>query len=150
MSTLEKAIALAANRHAGQVDKAQQPYILHPLRLMLKVKTPTEQIVAVLHDILEDTDTTVIELIGLGFSPDVVDAVQALTKKAGETRIEAAYRAVKNPIARVVKLADVADNMDISRIPTPTPADVRRLEEYQQVRQILISAEYVIDQQSMH
>ncbi|AMW79015.1 guanosine-3',5'-bis(diphosphate) 3'-pyrophosphohydrolase [Acinetobacter sp. TGL-Y2] len=150
MSTLEKAIALAANRHAGQVDKAQQPYILHPQRLMLKVKTPNEQIAAVLHDILEDTNTTVIELISLGFSPVVVEAVQALTKKSGETRIKAAYRAVKNPIARAVKLADVADNMDISRIATPTPADFRRLEEYQRVRQILISNEYVADQQSVH
>ncbi len=150
MSTLEKAISLAANRHAGQVDKAQQPYILHPLRIMLNMKTPTAQIVAVLHDILEDTNTTVMELIGLGFSTDVIEAVQALTKKSGETRIEAAYRAVRNPIARAVKRADVADNMDISRISSPTPADFRRLEEYQQVYQILISAEYDTDQNSMH
>ena len=150
MSTLEKAIVLAAKRHAAQVDKAQQPYILHPLRLMLNVKTTDEQIVAVLHDILEDTDTTVIELIGLGFSCHVVEAVQALTKKSGESRIEAAYRALKNPIARAVKLADIADNMDLSRIATPTPADFRRLEEYQQVRQILISNEYRADPQSTH
>lgn len=150
MSTLEKAIVLAAKRHAGQVDKAQQPYILHPLRLMLNVKTTDEQIVAVLHDILEDTDTTVIELIGLGFSHHVVEAVQALTKKSGESRIEAAYRALKNPIARAVKLADIADNMDLSRIATPTPADFRRLQEYQQVRQILISNEYSADPQSTH
>lgn len=139
MSTLEKAIALAANRHSGQVDKANQPYILHPLRLMLKMKTQTQQIVAVLHDILEDTNTTVVELITLGFSQEIVDAVQALTKKEGENRIEAAYRAVKNPIARVVKLADVTDNMDLTRISQPTFADLRRVEEYKQVQQILIA-----------
>lgn len=139
MSTLEKAIALAANRHSGQVDKANQPYILHPLRLMLKMKTQTQQIVAVLHDILEDTNTTVVELITLGFSQEIVDAVQALTKKEGENRIEAAYRAVKNPIARVVKLADVTDNMDLTRIAQPTFADLRRVEEYKQVQQILIA-----------
>lgn len=81
MSTLEKAIALAANRHAGQVDKANQPYILHPLRVMLKMKTTPQQIVAVLHDILEDTNTTVVELITLGFNSEIVDAVIALTKK---------------------------------------------------------------------
>ena len=150
MSTLEKAIVLAAKRHAGQVDKAQQAYILHPLRLMLNVKTADEQIVAVLHDILEDTDTTVIELIGLGFSRHVVEAVQALTKKSGESRIEAAYRALNNPIARAVKLADIADNMDLSRIATPTPADFRRLEEYQHVRQLLISNEYSADPQASH
>lgn len=139
MSTLEKAIALAANRHSGQVDKANQSYILHPLRLMLQMKTPTQQIVAVLHDILEDTDTTVIELITLGFSQEVVEAIQALTKREDENRIEAAYKAVKNPIARAVKLADVADNMDLSRIAQPTTADFLRVEEYKQVRQILIN-----------
>ncbi|MBU3847161.1 MAG: HD domain-containing protein [Candidatus Acinetobacter avistercoris] len=139
MSTLEKAIALAANRHAGQVDKANQPYILHPLRVMLKMKTTPQQIVAVLHDILEDTNTTVVELITLGFSSEIVDAVIALTKKEDENRIEVAYRIVKNPLARAVKLADLADNMDISRIPQPSSGDLLRLEEYKKVHQILIS-----------
>lgn len=139
MSTLEKAIALAANRHAGQVDKANQPYILHPLRVMLKMKTTPQQIVAVLHDILEDTNTTVVELITLGFSSEIVDAVIALTKKEDENRIEVAYRTVKNPLARAVKLVDLADNMDISRIPQPSSGDLLRLEEYKKVHQILIS-----------
>ena len=102
MSTIEKAIVLAARKHAGQTDKGNQPYIFHPLRLMLKMKTPEQQFVAVLHDILEDTDTTVVDLISLGFSSDVIEAIQALTKKEGESRIEAAYRAVRNPIARAV------------------------------------------------
>lgn len=141
MSSIEKAIALAAKKHAGQLDRADQPYILHPLRLMLKFKTPEQQIVAVLHDILEDTDTTVVDLISLGFSPTIIHAVQALTKHANENRIDAAYRAVKNPIARAVKLADVADNMDLSRIAHPTAQDLYRVEEYKQVQHILISAE---------
>ncbi|WP_296281574.1 guanosine-3',5'-bis(diphosphate) 3'-pyrophosphohydrolase [uncultured Acinetobacter sp.] len=140
MSTIEKAIALAARKHSGQKDKAEQPYIFHPLRLMFKVKTPDQQIVAVLHDILEDTDTTVVDLISLGFSQNIVDAILALTKKEGESRIEAAYRAVKNPIARVVKLADVTDNMDLSRIPHPSAKDWLRLEEYKRVQYILLTA----------
>ena len=139
MSTIEKAIILATKKHTGQVDKADQPYIFHPLRLMLKVSTTEQKIVAVLHDILEDTDTTVVDLISLGFSDEIVEAVQALTKNRGESRIEAAYRAVKNPIARVVKLADVLDNMDLSRISHPTTRDLIRLEEYKQVQQILIT-----------
>jgi len=139
MSTIEKAIVLAARKHAGQKDKGAQPYIFHPLRLMFKVKTPEQQIVAVLHDILEDTNTTIVDLISLGFSQDIVDAVLALTKNEGESRIEAAYRAVKNPIARVVKLADIADNMDLSRISQPTSKDLQRLEEYKQVENILLS-----------
>ncbi|WP_173911176.1 guanosine-3',5'-bis(diphosphate) 3'-pyrophosphohydrolase [Acinetobacter sp. Marseille-Q1618] len=139
MSTIEKAIALAAKKHAGQLDKANQPYIFHPLRLMLKVNTPEQQIVAVLHDILEDTDTTIVDLISLGFSQTIVDAIVSLTKKSGESRIDAAHRAVQNPIARVVKLADVADNMDLTRIVNPTQKDLQRLEEYQKVRDILLS-----------
>lgn len=139
MSTIEKAIALAAKKHAGQLDKGEQPYILHPLRLMFRMKTTQQQIVAILHDILEDTDTTVVDLISLGFSQEIIDAVVALTKHKGESRIEAAYRAVKSPIARMVKLADIADNMDLSRIKHPTAKDLLRLEEYRQVRQILIT-----------
>ncbi|OTG83145.1 HD domain-containing protein [Acinetobacter sp. ANC 4648] len=139
MSIIEKAIALAAQKHAGQVDKGNQPYIFHPLRLMLKMKTPEQQIVAVLHDILEDTDTTVVDLISLGFSQEVIEAIQALTKKDDESRVEAAYRAVKNPIARAVKLVDIADNMDLTRIPQPSANDLLRLEEYKHVQQILLS-----------
>lgn len=139
MSTIEKAIALAAKKHAGQVDKGNQPYIFHPLRLMFKVTTPQQQIVAVLHDILEDTDTTVVDLISLGFEQEIIDAILALTKKSGESRINAAHRAHQNPIARAVKLADVSDNMDLSRIPDPSPRDLQRLEEYKKVYAILLS-----------
>lgn len=139
MSTIEKAIAFAAKKHAGQVDKGNQPYIFHPLRLMLKVKTPQQQIVAVLHDILEDTDTTIVDLISLGFEQEIIDAILALTKKSGESRIDAAYRAHQNPIACAVKLADVNDNMDLSRIPHPSEKDLQRLEEYKKVHAILRS-----------
>lgn len=90
MATLEQAISLAAKQHEGQVDKANAPYILHPLRVMLNVPT------------------------------------------------EAAQRARQNPIARVVKLADINDNMDLSRIQSPTVKDFERLKEYQQVRDLLL------------
>ena len=116
MSTLEKAIALATKKHAGQLDKAGQPYILHPLRLMLNVESMDQKMVAVMHDLLEDTDTTIVDLITLGFSQNVIDAVVALTKKEGESRLDAAKRIVKNSLARTVKLADLADNMDLSLI----------------------------------
>ncbi|RPE31245.1 hypothetical protein EC846_0707 [Acinetobacter sp. BIGb0102] len=139
MATLERAISLAAERHAGQVDKANAPYILHPLRVMLNVPDIEHKIVAVLHDILEDTATTIDELYRLGFQTHLIDAIIALTKQAGESRIQAAQRTVQNPIARVVKLADITDNMDLSRIQTPTVKDFERLKEYQQVRDILLS-----------
>ncbi len=139
MSTLERAIQIAAEAHAGQVDKAGQPYILHPLRVMLSVQGKYEQMAAVLHDVVEDTDITLEHLIAEEFPAEVVQAVNALTKLPGETRIEAAHRAAVNPIARAVKLADNADNMDLRRIPNPTAKDCDRLKEYAEVRAILLS-----------
>ena len=137
MATLEKAIEIAARAHAGQNDKAGKPYILHPLRVMLRVNTSDEQMAAVLHDVVEDTAVTLDDLRSEGFSENVIAAIDALTKRGGETRIDAAKRAAKDPIARIVKLADNAENMDISRIPNPTPKDLRRLEEYVEVRKLL-------------
>jgi (p)ppGpp synthase/HD superfamily hydrolase len=106
---------------------------------MLAVKTLHERMTAVLHDVVEDTTVTIDDLRAKGFPPEVLDAVLALTKTDGEKRIAAANRAAANPIARVVKLADVTDNMDISRIPRPTQEDYARLEEYKQVRAILLA-----------
>ena len=139
MSTLERAIEIAASAHAGQVDKAGQPYILHPLRLMLAVKNENERITAILHDVVEDTEITIDDLKSEGFSEAVLNAVLALTKTKGESRMEAAKRALQNPIARVVKLADVTDNMDLSRIAEPSEKDFSRLKEYEQVRALLLS-----------
>lgn len=139
MPTLERAIAIAAAAHAGQTDKAGQPYILHPLRVMLRVAQPEERMAAVLHDVVEDTDVTLAQLRAEGFPEPVVDAVEALTKRPGETRLEAAARAAGHPIALRVKLADNAENMDLSRIPQPTPRDHARLQEYEAVRALLLA-----------
>jgi GTP diphosphokinase / guanosine-3',5'-bis(diphosphate) 3'-diphosphatase len=116
MPSLERAIAIAAHAHAGQIDKAGQPYILHPLRVMLRLVTDEERIAAVLHDVVEDTSVTLDDLRAEGFSEPVLVAVEALTKRHGETRLQAAARAAAHPLARVVKLADNAENMDLSRI----------------------------------
>jgi (p)ppGpp synthase/HD superfamily hydrolase len=140
MTTLERAIAIAAEGHTGQLDKAGQPYILHPIRVMLRVSGASERMVAILHDVVEDTPVTLAQLATEGFSKEVLDAVDALTKRPGETRLEAARRAAANPLARVVKLADNAENMDLSRISNPTQKDYDRLEEYKRVREILIAA----------
>ncbi len=137
MATLERAIQIAAEAHAGQTDKGGEPYILHPLRVMLRMSTDEERIVAVLHDVVEDSRFTFDMLAAQGFAAAVVSAVRALTKGPGETRVEAARRAVTNPLARRVKLADNAENMDLSRIPNPTDKDRARLKEYEQVRSIL-------------
>ncbi|MEB3766755.1 HD domain-containing protein [Acinetobacter sp. MD2] len=138
MATLEQAIIFATQKHAGQVDKAGQPYILHPLRVMLNMHTLEQKIVAVLHDVLEDSDATATDLIALGFSNQIIHAIETLTRKTDESRIDAAHRACKNQLACAVKLADVTDNMNLKRIPTPTERDYSRLKEYQQVQKILL------------
>ncbi|WP_035058593.1 HD domain-containing protein [Andreprevotia chitinilytica] len=139
MATLERAIALAAAAHAGQIDKAGQPYILHPLRVMLSLEGEHERIAAVLHDVVEDTTISLAALEAEGFHPQVLDAIQALTKHAGESRLAAAARAAQHPVARRVKLADNADNMDMRRLPNPTEKDFARLKEYEEVRKLLLS-----------
>ncbi len=141
MSTIEKAIAIAALAHAGQRDKGGSPYILHPLKVMLRMETDCERMVAVLHDVVEDTDVTLEALTAEGFPAEVVEAVEVLTRRPGESRVEAAKRAACNVIARSVKLADNAENMDISRISNPTEKDFARLKEYELVRAVLLCAD---------
>ena len=137
MSTIERAIEIAARAHAGYVDKAGAPYVFHPLRLMFAVSGPYERMAAVLHDVVEDTAVTLEDLRLEGFPAEVVDAVDALSKKEGESRLDAAMRASRNPVARVVKLADVKDNMELSRITNPSEKDYARLKEYEKVRTLL-------------
>jgi GTP diphosphokinase / guanosine-3',5'-bis(diphosphate) 3'-diphosphatase len=140
MSTIERAIEIAAAAHAGQMDKGGEPYILHPLKVMLRVTTEYERISAVLHDVIEDSNVTIEQLRSEGFPEEVLRALTALTKLSGESRIEAAKRASLDPIARIVKLADNAENMDLSRIPNPSNSDFQRLEEYKAVRALLLAA----------
>lgn len=128
-----------------QVDKAGQDYIQHLLRVMQNVQHPQAKICAVLHDILEDTPTTIDELKDLGFEQNVIDAIIAVTKIKGENRFQAAQRTVKNPIACEVKLADLHDNMDLSRLPNISAKDLIRYKQYQKVQEILKEA-YAIHQ----
>ena len=137
MSTLERAIEIAARFHLGQVDKAGEPYILHPLRVMLRVSTRDEQIVAVLHDIIEDTEITSDDLHAEGFSDRVVEAVVTLTKVGGQTYEQYIDGLAHHPLARIVKLADLEDNSDRSRIPDPTDRDQERLEKYRRTRRFI-------------
>lgn len=137
MSTLDKAIALAAAAHVGQVDKAGAPYILHPLRVMLAVEGEHAKMAAVLHDVVEDTYVTIAELSRAGFPKPVIAAVIALTKLPGMSRLEAARMAAADPIARVVKLADLADNMRLERIASPSPRDIERAAEYRALHEYL-------------
>ena len=130
MSTLERAIVIATTAHAGQRDKAGAAYILHPLRVMLRTTTESERIAAVLHDVVEDTPITLEALREFGFSDEVLHAVSLLTKTRDEHYTEFIARAATDEVARRVKLADIVDNMDLSRIAIPTESDHARVKRY--------------------
>jgi (p)ppGpp synthase/HD superfamily hydrolase len=138
VSTLERAVAIAAEAHAGQVDKAGAPYVLHPLRMMLRMSSIDERIVAVLHDVCEDCPGwTFDRLRGEGFSERIIDALQSVTKRDGEGYEDFVRRAVADPIGRSVKLADLYDNCDLSRIASPSERDFQRIEKYQRAIELI-------------
>ncbi|NKF30173.1 MULTISPECIES: HD domain-containing protein [Pseudomonas] len=128
--TLERAIAIAATAHAGQVDKGGAPYILHPLKVMLRMSSLEERIVAVLHDVVEDCGISLEDLRKEGFSEAVLSAIESVTKVPGESYEDFVERAAQNPIGRVVKLADLEENSDLSRIASPSWDDLERIEKY--------------------
>ncbi|MBR0851872.1 GTP pyrophosphokinase [Bradyrhizobium diazoefficiens] len=138
MSTLERAIVIAAEAHSGMKDKAGAPYILHPLRMMIGLASPDERIVAILHDVCEDCPGwTLDRLRAEGFSDDIVNALDSVTKREGEDYESFVKRAGADPIGRRVKLADLTDNCDLSRIDTPTESDHKRIEKYRRAIEFL-------------
>jgi (p)ppGpp synthase/HD superfamily hydrolase len=130
LELLEKAIALAVEAHRGQKDRYGAPYLLHPLRVMARVETVLERIVAVLHDVVEDTDWTLDRLRQEGFGPEVIEALDSLTKRTGEDYMDFVRRSARNPLARRVKLADLEDNMDLRRVPESSEPDPARCQRH--------------------
>ena len=131
MSTLERAIEIATEAHRGQLDKAGNDYINHPLRVMAASKSAEEKIVGVLHDVVEDTDWTFEKLAAEGFSTEVIEALRCVTKLSESEPYDHFIARVKtNPLAVAVKLNDLSDNMDIRRLPYLSDKDVKRLKKY--------------------
>jgi (p)ppGpp synthase/HD superfamily hydrolase len=137
MKTLEDALMLAAMAHRGQVDKAGQPYILHPIRLMLAMTGEQERMAALLHDVVEDSDVTLGDLTVAGYPVEVIETVGLLTHPAGMEYFDYIGRVRENPIARRVKVADLKDNLDLSRIASPSEKDRERMEKYRAALEIL-------------
>jgi len=149
---LEKAIKIAVEAHTGQVDKGGNPYILHPLRVMLSLDSEDERIVGVLHDVVEDCEGWTWErLRDQGCSHKIIEALQSVSKTPEE---EAEYRSLPedeklghylafiqrakaNEIGRNVKAADIRDNLDISRIDDITNNDIQRLKRYSKALRLL-------------
>lgn len=130
MPSLEDAIALAALAHKGQQDKAGAPYILHPIRVMLRVRTDEERMAAILHDVVEDSEHTLDSLREMGYPEAVLEAIDGVTRRETESYDEFIERAAANPIARRVKIADLEDNLDLTRIKDPQERDYQRIERY--------------------
>lgn len=137
MSTLERAIALAAIAHEGQIDKAGAPYILHVLRVMLRLTTPEERMAAALHDVVEDCGWTLDRLRAEGFPEEVIAGIDAVTRRDSESYEEFVLRAKAHPIGRRVKMADLEDNSDVTRLSEITERDQARLDKYRRAIDML-------------
>jgi len=132
-SLLDKAIEIARLAHQDQIDKASKPYIEHPLRVMNNLTTVEEKIVGVLHDTIEDSKLTLDDLTSFGFSCEIITALKAITKVEGEDSEVYIQRVMCNPLALSVKIADMTDNMDMTRLVSPTERDYQRLQKYQSI-----------------
>ncbi|HEY3739298.1 MAG TPA: HD domain-containing protein [Bryobacteraceae bacterium] len=130
MATLERAIAIAAEAHTGQKSKEGSPYILHPIRVMMRVDGLDAKMAAILHDVVEDTDWTLDQLRTEGFSQPVLEAVDLLTHRDSEDYFAYVARAGTNPLAKQVKLADLEDNMNVMRLATVGDKDLERMRRY--------------------
>ena len=161
---LEKAIQIAVDAHTGQIDKGNNPYILHPLRVMLSLENEEEQIVGILHDVVEDCDGWTYEkLRSEGFSENILDALRSVSKtdreevefKSASEENKLKYylqfisRAKENKIGKKVKIADLKDNLDISRINDITEQDKSRLKRYQKALELL-EMKYTIKKTAMY
>jgi (p)ppGpp synthase/HD superfamily hydrolase len=136
---LEQAIELAVKMHKGQKDKGGNCYIEHPLRVMLSLETEEEKIVGVLHDVIEDSECTKEDLIELGFSQRIAEAVEGISRRENESYMEFIERCSKDELLRKVKLKDIKDNKNLERIPNPTEEDLRRIKKYEKAEKLLLS-----------
>lgn len=131
--SIEDAIALAAHAHRGQryPSPEAEPYIFHPLRVMLSLTDARERIAAVLHDAIEDTDLETDDLVADGYPTEVVDAIDCLTHRDGESYETYIERVTTNEIARRVKLVDVRENLSNNRRSPAAPGNAERITRYE-------------------
>ena len=129
---LQRAIEIALEAHKGALDKGGNPYILHPLRLMLQMDSEEEMIVAILHDVVEDSEKWSFDKLHKeGFSKKIINSLRSVTKENENEDYEKFIdRSVKDKIGRKVKIADISDNLDISRLKEVTYKDILRINKY--------------------
>jgi len=110
---LHKAITIACEAHQGQSSINGEPYILHPLRLLIKAKSNEERIIAILHDVIEKTNISLLDLKNKGFDQNIISSIDSLSRRRSESYIEYIERLMQNKISVKIKLLDLADNIKI-------------------------------------
>ncbi|MBD5550315.1 MAG: GTP pyrophosphokinase [Lachnospiraceae bacterium] len=133
------AMKLCFEKHKSQVDKCGLPYPFHPFHVAESMVDEESTCVALLHDILEDTDTTTDDLISLGFTPAIIEAVCLMTHDDNMPYLEYVTQIKANPIARAVKISDLMHNSDLTRLDTISERDVERVEKYKKALDILLN-----------
>ena len=128
----KKAMKLSFEAHKDQVDKSGLPYIFHPFHLAEQMKSEETVIVALLHDVVEDTEYTLQDIAGMGFSQQVLDALAMMTHDKAVPYMDYVERLKENPIAKTVKLADLRHNSNLSRLDTVDKKALSRIEKYKQ------------------
>ena len=132
-----RAMKLCYQAHAGQTDKGGLPYVFHPFHVAEQMDDEISTTVALLHDIVEDTPMTLDELRAEGYPPEVVEAINALSRRESERYMDYVDRLKKNPLAKKVKLADLAHNSDQTRIPNPTEKVRNMWKRYERAKERL-------------
>ena len=140
MSNLDTALNIAIEAHKDQVDKAGHKYISHPFRLSTKMDTEEEKIVALLHDVLEDSDVTEEYLVEQGFSDNVITALVLLTKTRKQDYLNDYIKKIKDDkLATRIKIADLIDNINLSRLSSVSVKDINRTRKYLNALEYLIN-----------
>ena len=134
----KKAMNIAYNAHSGQNDKSGVPYVFHPFHLAEQMETEEECIVALLHDVVEDTDVT-IEYLTTKFSKNIIQAIKLLTHDDSIPYMDYIKKLKSNPLAKKVKFADLEHNSDTTRLETLTDKDIKRWEKYREAKEFLLS-----------
>ena len=135
------ALKLCFEAHKDQVDKSGMPYVFHPFHLAEQMTDEETTVVALLHDVIEDTDYTLEDLAEMGFSENVLRAISLMTHDEGVPYMDYVARIKANPIARAVKLADLRHNSNISRLDKVGTSDFERVEKYKKAINLLESSD---------
>ncbi len=131
------ALRLCFEAHKNQLDKSGMPYVFHPFHLAEQMTDEETTIVALLHDVVEDSDRTIDDLRKMGFDESVLAAIALMTHDPAVPYMEYVEKIKTNPVARAVKLADLRHNSDMSRLDAVTPWDEDRTRKYMQAIEIL-------------